>query len=152
MKSPCLASKGNSAAEKSRPTILIIDEDPDITRCLELVLANYDVNVIRDYCGRFGIWDVSQHKPDLVITDIRMPNGDGQELLEEVKSDPQLAQTPVIIFTGQRDPGLAGQLKRLGAASILYKPVHYQLLLQEIERFIPLEELDWAHAKPRSNG
>ncbi len=145
MKDHCCVSNSCLAESSYCPTVLIIDDDPDVTRCLELVLANYDVNVIRDYCGKFGAWDATRNEPDVIITDYAMPNGDGQQLLEEVKTNAQTAHIPVIVFTGQRDVALASHLKQLGAASILYKPVHYQTLLTEIQHYVSLRELDWAN-------
>ncbi|QDT47416.1 Nitrogen regulation protein NR(I) [Symmachiella dynata] len=127
-------------------TVLIIDDDPDITLCLEMVLANYDVNVIRDYGGHFGAWDAAQNTPDVIITDIAMPNGDGQLVLQSVKSEQQTADIPVLVLTGQRDESLASQLRQLGAACILYKPVHYQSLLNEILKHVPLRKLHGAMA------
>ncbi|WP_197993003.1 two-component system response regulator [Gimesia aquarii] len=130
----------------SRSTILCVDDDPDITHAIKTILSNYDVDVICDCCGRLGTWDVYQKSPDLIITDLRMPDGDGQLLLEEVKCNTHTASIPVIVLTGQRDSHLPGQLKNLGASSFLHKPVHYQTLLEEIKRFISLPELNWASA------
>tara|TARA_R110002124_G_scaffold65452_12_gene178991 strand:- start:214 stop:717 length:504 start_codon:yes stop_codon:yes gene_type:complete len=130
----------------SRTTILCVDDDPDITRAIQKILSNYDVDVISDCCGRLGTWDVYKKKPDLIITDLRMPDGDGQHLLAEVKVNAQTSHIPVIVLTGQRDAHLPGQLRHLGAASFLQKPVHYTSLLAEIGRFVSLTSLDWATA------
>lgn len=132
--------------DADRPTILCVDDDPEITHSLKVLFSNYDVNVICDSCGRLGIWDVFQKKPDVIITDLRMADGDGQRLLSEVKRNTQTAHTPVIVFTGQRDTQLAGRMRSLGAASYLKKPIHWQTLLTEVRRFISLPELDWATA------
>jgi DNA-binding NtrC family response regulator len=123
---------------------LCVDDDPEITRAIEMVLSNYDVNVIRDCCGRLGVWDVYQSNPDIIITDLRMPDGNGQLLLEQVRSNTQTAHIPVIVLTGQRDPHLPGRMKHLGATGFLQKPVHCERLLAEIRRFVSLPELDWA--------
>lgn len=133
-------------SDEACPTILCVDDDPDITHAIQTILSNYEVNVICDCCGRLGTWDVYKKKPDLIITDLRMPDGDGQLLLEEVKQNTQTSHIPVIVLTGQRDTQLPGQLKHLGAASFLKKPVHYTKLLSEIKRFISLPVLDWASA------
>ncbi|MBX3437617.1 MAG: response regulator [Planctomycetaceae bacterium] len=134
-----------------RPTILCVDDDPEITRSIELILSNYDVQVVRDCCGRLGIWDVYQNTPDVIITDLRMPEGSGQHFLEQVKCNTRTAHIPVIVLTGQIDPQLPGRMRNLGAASFLRKPVHFQRLLAEIGRFIPLREVNWsregAHVK-----
>jgi DNA-binding NtrC family response regulator len=150
MKIPIGSSNPDLFERSSRPTILCIDDDPDITRSIEVILSDYDVNVIRDCCGRVGIWDVYERNPDVIITDLRMPDGDGQHLLQLVKSNTQTAHIPVIVLTGQRDSQLPGRMKNLGAAGFLQKPVHYEALLAEIQRFVTLREYDWA--APDGNG
>jgi CheY-like chemotaxis protein len=135
-------SKCASSALRYHPTILCIDDDPDITRSIQLILSGYDVTVLRECCGRLGIWDIYNKKPDLVITDLRMPEGDGQYLLEQLQTNSKTAQIPVIVLSGQRDAQLPGRLKHMGAASFLNKPVPRETLLAEIERFVPLVEKD----------
>jgi len=125
-----------------RPTVLCIDDDPEITHSIKLLLSIYDVNVICECCGRLGIWDIYRKKPDLVITDLRMPEGDGQFLLEQLQAFPKTVQIPVIVLSGQRNSQLAGRMRHLGAASFLNKPVSRETLIAEIERFIPLHESD----------
>lgn len=144
MTSTRLASHLDQRKSESPPTILCIDDDPDVTRSIELILSNYEVNVVRDCCGRLGICDVHEQNPDLIITDMRMPDGDGEHLLEQVKQNARTAHIPVIVLTGLSNDQLPGRMRNLGAASFLQKPVHSQTLLSEIGRFISLSELDWA--------
>ncbi len=146
MKNSHCASDHHQSKDHSRPTVLCVDDDSDITRSIEIILSNFDVNVVRDCCGQLGVWDVYQKNPDVIITDLKMAEGDGWHLLEQVKSNTQTAHIPVIVLTGQRDPQLPGRMKHLGAAGFLHKPVHYQTLLAEIRRFISLRDLDWDKA------
>ncbi|QDT91869.1 response regulator [Gimesia algae] len=146
MKEQIQAASTDLLEPTSRTTILCVDDDPDITCAIQKILSNYDVDVISDCCGRLGTWDVYKKKPDLIITDLRMPDGDGQHLLEEVKVNAQTSHIPVIVLTGQRDAHLPGRLRHLGAAGFLQKPVHYTSLLAEIRRFVSLTSLDWATA------
>ncbi|MEZ6046157.1 MAG: response regulator [Planctomycetaceae bacterium] len=126
------------------PTILCVDDDPCITRSIEIHLSNYEVNVKQECCGRLGFWDVFDLKPDLIISDINMPDGDGVHFLQQLKSNSQTAHIPVLILTGRRDPQLKGRMKNLGAAAFLNKPVHFDLLLKEIRRHISFKEIDWS--------
>lgn len=140
MKISCTTLSHDKFGCTNRPTVLCIDDDPDITLAIELMLARFDVNVIRDNCGDLGICDVFQEQPDIIITDFRMANGDGQKLLQQVKANSQTAHIPVIVLTGQRDSQLPGRMKNLGAAGFLHKPVQKQTLLNEIRRFVTLTE------------
>ena len=128
---------------QDRPKILCIDDDPDITRSIEICLRNYDVAVVRECCGRLGVCDIFKIRPDLVITDLRMTEGDGHYLLEQVCGNTKTSHIPVIVLTGQRDSHLPGRMRNLGAAGFLNKPAAHQTLITEIARFLPLREIDW---------
>ena len=123
----------------SRPTILCVDDDPDITQSVQKHLSIYRVNVVCENCGKLGVWDVYRRNPNLIITDLRMPDGDGMYLLEQVRSNTCTARIPIIVMTGMRSDDLPGRMKNLGVASFLTKPVPFQKLLCEIGKYISLE-------------
>jgi CheY-like chemotaxis protein len=70
--------------------------------------------------------------------DLAMPNGNGRHILESLKRNQQTADIPVIVLTGMRDERLPQKLFDLGAAQYLRKPIHFDDLIHEISRFIPL--------------
>ena len=130
-------------ASKTRtPTVLCIDDDPDISRTIELRLANYDVEVLRNFTGTQGIWQAVQSKPDLIITDLRMPQGDGEYLLECLKQNQSTAGIPVMVLSGKREQAAEKHALRLGAAGFLRKPVHFHELIDEIKKHVELREID----------
>jgi len=128
------------------PLILCVDDDPDITRAMAKTLSNFEVRTICDVYGQQGICDALSAQPDLIITDLRMPQRGGESLLAEVKQNPKTRHIPVIVLTGQRDALLRNRLQNLGADGFLNKPVHYTALLAEISRFVTLEEKVWESA------
>ena len=79
------STKSTTTYEQHVPTILLIDDDPEITQSIQSRLANYDVNVIRRFTGIQGISEANYNKPDLIITDLRMPLGEGEDVLSCVK-------------------------------------------------------------------
>ena len=129
---------------QNAPKILCIDDDPDIIRSFETVLSNFEIQLLTADCGALGIIDVFDEQPDVIITDVRMPNGDGPGLIKRIKSNTVTARIPVIVFTGRRDARLPDRMKRLGAAGFLHKPAHFEALLSEIGKFVPLTERNWA--------
>lgn len=132
-----------SDTELENPLILCVDDDPDITRAIAKTLSNFDVRTICDVYGQQGICDTLRAGPNLIITDLRMPQGGGEDLLTQVKQNPRTRQIPVIVLTGQRDAQLQNRLRNLGADGFLHKPVHYTALLAEIGRFVTLRETNW---------
>jgi CheY-like chemotaxis protein len=136
------ARSGNAVLEHSAPcrtpTILCIDDDPQVSEVIQDRLEVYDVELLRAFFGAQGIWMAVTNKPDVIITDLRMPQGDGTTVIECLKSNPQAAAIPIIVLTGRKEPGLPGHLERMGVASYLTKPIHFNDLLLELGRYIDI--------------
>jgi threonine synthase len=82
--------------------IAIIEDDPDARRLLRRVLqARGDYQILEAEGGRQGLELVRRHQPDLVLLDLMMPDMDGFEVLESLRSDAELADTRVIIITAK---------------------------------------------------
>ena len=134
---PCAQTEPN---DKRTPIILCIDDDPDITRTIELRLSSYEVEVMCNFTGMQGFWQAVQHKPDLIITDLLMPQGDGEHLIECLKRNQETYAIPVIVISGQKGHKVESQMRRMGADSFFHKPISYEVLLDEINQYIQLRE------------
>lgn len=119
-----------------RPTVLCIDDDPDISRSIELRLRAFHADCLRAYYGTHGIWESMHEKPDVIILDFNMPQGRGDYVLETLKQNQATRGIPVILLTGERE--MEQKLRRLGADSFLTKPIHIGKLFAELSRFIEL--------------
>ena len=123
-------------ADTSSPTVLCVDDDPDISEALTRVFHRHGIRVLRAFLGIQGFSQAVTEKPDVIILDVAMPKGQGTEILECLKRNPQTADIPVIILTGKRDPGLKREVQNLGAARFFNKPIPFDELLDEIRRHI----------------
>ena len=123
---------------RGTPTILCIDDNPDVSYAIELHLRAFDVRVVRAFHGMHGFAEASRHHPDLIVMDLAMPNGDGATILECIRRNARVAATPVIILTAMRDPVLKRRLFALGADGFLSKPLSFDDLAHEISRFVDL--------------
>jgi CheY-like chemotaxis protein len=124
------------------PTVLCIDDDPQVVDVIRLRLRPYQVEVLTAYHGMHGFWQAMMGRPDLIITDVRMPQGSGDYLVQCLRSNSDTRSIPVIVLTGQRDPELQRAMLRLGAQEFATKPVPYQDLLQMIGKHVPLKLRD----------
>jgi CheY-like chemotaxis protein len=127
------------------PTILCIDDDPHVSEVIQDRLEAYEAKLLRAFFGAQGIWMAVTEKPDVIITDLRMPQGDGATVIECLKRNRQTAAIPVIVLTALHEPGLQRELERIGASTYLAKPIHFNDLLRELQRHIevrpkPFEE------------
>ena len=105
-----------------RETILIIDDEAVIRQSFTYYLEDQDYDIITAENGKLGMELVDREGPNLVLTDLRMPEADGLEVLHYVnKNWPDI---PVIVISGANKLDDAVQALRLGAWDYLIKPVH----------------------------
>lgn len=121
-----------SRLESTYPLILCVDDEPAIVDALERQLHWFKVRVTKALHGMQGVWLAQVAKPDLIITDLKMPLYDGKDLLDVVN-------VPVIFLTGIRDPDTRQKLLDAGAADVLHKPVNCKQLIEKAGEYIPLE-------------
>jgi GAF domain-containing protein/CheY-like chemotaxis protein/anti-sigma regulatory factor (Ser/Thr protein kinase) len=90
--------------ESNRERILIIDDQPESIRLLMQMLNEHgDFRVFSAEDGEEGISLVARRRPDLIILDLRMPNMDGFAVLSELRANPETADIPVMVVTGELD-------------------------------------------------
>ena len=116
--------------------ILAIDDDPDISRAIQCRFAAYGVEVLRAFHGLQGISIATTEKPDLVITDLTMPQGQGDDVVQCLKNKPETRHIPIIVLTGEPNGYLRRQLRNLGADDYLTKPVEFEVLRRAVESLV----------------
>src|SRR5581483_7292612 len=114
-------------------TVLIVDDDVMIQQLLCGALEAEGVNVVIAGDGVTALRKAREHLPSTIILDIRLPKLDGWQVLNELKSTPSLANTPVIILSVEEERARGFSL---GACEYLVKPVDPQRLLHVVQRAI----------------
>jgi len=112
--------------------ILIVEDSPTQALQLKYLLEQNGYRVITAANGRFALTILSKHKPQIIISDIVMPEMDGYALCRAIKSDKMLEDIPVILVTSLND--LQGIMKGLecGADNFIRKPYDKKYLLSRI--------------------
>jgi response regulator RpfG family c-di-GMP phosphodiesterase len=128
------------AAEWEQPKILTIDDDPNIAQALQRLFHRFDVVVLQAYHGMHGVWLATVEMPDVIVTDLRMPQGQGQNVVDYLRRNPKTRHIPIIVLTGLRDPDLERRMWKLGIDGYLTKPVDFQELCAVVGRYVPLQE------------
>jgi PAS domain S-box-containing protein len=112
--------------------ILLIDDEPDIVRVLSMSLKADGYDILPAHSGVEGIEIFEKEKPEIVLTDIKMPGMDGIEVLKKVKSiEPQ---SEVIIITGHGDIDNTIEALQYGASDFINKPVRDEALTIALKR------------------
>jgi DNA-binding response OmpR family regulator len=141
-----LPLRAATALPTARPTtvpkLLVIDDDPALLQAFQLRMSDYYVELLAAYHGMHGIWLATTRSPDLIVTDLRMPQGQGDYVMECLKQRSETASIPVMILTGRRDQDLTARLLRLGAVKVLQKPIAFKSLVAEASRYIPFRRRD----------
>ena len=118
--------------------MLCIDDDPHVSQAIMMRLRPLGVDVIRAFDGMQGFWTGLDTRPDVIITDMRMPDGEGNYIFNRFQSHPLTKDVPVIVLTGETNPAVKRTMLSLGAAAYFTKPWNFEELRQELERHIDL--------------
>jgi PAS domain S-box-containing protein len=127
-----LRDVSGAEVQKSAATrILVADDNEDLREYLRRLLASqYDVEVVSD--GQFALEAARRRKPDLILTDVMMPRLDGFGLLREVRDDPALRDTPVIVLSARAGEEARVEGAQAGADDYLVKPFSARELLARV--------------------
>ncbi len=129
--------------EKPEATVLVVDDDPDLLQSLRVLLEAYDYTVIMAANAAAAIAAVSEQQPDLVLTDIYMPDADGFELINALRQ--HNLNVPVVAMSGGGRVGGYDNLSvatHLGAVAVIDKPFSNASLIETIERVLSGQKTD----------
>ena len=122
--------------------ILIVDDDPVMRKLLAKAVAPLNMNVYFASDGIHALDAVRCNKDfDLLITDISMPVLDGRQLITTIKSDPSLADIPVLIMSGVVGMSEIADLLDLGAFKFIPKPFNMQTLREDVQSALECHQI-----------
>ncbi|MEN9557030.1 MAG: Response regulator ArlR [Planctomycetota bacterium] len=124
-----------------QPGILIVDEDRRFAEELTAALQSFGHSVHLETDGRCGLQAARALEPLLVILEINLRDGDGLQICRELKGDPRLSATPVVIVTTRTSEmdQIAGL--SLGADDYVGKPVSLPLLMHRLQAILRRRDL-----------
>lgn len=100
--------------------ILVVEDEPDLVHTYERLLRRYDCRVTAAGSLAAGLAALARNAPQLLIADLRLPDGDGLEIVRAARALPTPA--PVIVVTGVASPATRDAAMAAGAAAFLSKP------------------------------
>ena len=121
--------------------ILIVDDEPNNLQILRQIL-NADYALIFAKNGREALDAVAKHQPDLVLLDVMMPEMDGYEACQCLKSNPETASIPVIFVTAMSDVDDESHGFDMGAVDYITKPVSAPIVLSRVRTHLSLVHVD----------
>src|SRR6202040_1257060 len=126
--------------DQEKFSILLVDDDSMVVRILSRILADFTPLRFAT-SGRAALKLARESVPDLVLLDVDMPELSGFEVCKAFKSEPALAQVPIIFITSHESPQLETMGLELGAVDFISKPPHAPLVLARVRAYQRLKML-----------
>jgi CheY-like chemotaxis protein len=119
--------------------ILICDDEPDLVDALGEYLENFDwkVRTANSATQALAMMQTGP-RPSLLLTDVRMPDMDGSELIRRAGNDlpPDLRPLAMVAMTGHKNESNADDLRQAGASEVLFKPIELDLLRRTLDTLL----------------
>ena len=118
-------------------TVLLVDDSATMIMSVKALLTTNGFAAVTASNGRQALAEIKKAKPDLIITDINMPDMNGLELIQQVRQLPGMRFVPILTLTTESDSSKRDDAKKLGATGWLVKPVSGVDLVNVIKRVVP---------------
>jgi len=120
--------------------VLLVDDTRTLLSLIQVYLMGWQIEFVEAKDGTEGLARAREHRPDLVISDVRMPGMDGFELCAAIRADRVLHETPLILLTSLADEASRKKGKLVGATAFLTKPVSVEELRKTVGGILRLPE------------
>jgi len=116
--------------------IVLIEDDPGYLEVLTEILTGEGYNVTSGQTGFDLVDNMVDEKPDLVITDLMLPDLSGDKIVSTFQKRDVLEGVPVIVLSSRDEEDIRDAAKRLNAVEYMKKPVDNQKLIEAVKRHI----------------
>jgi CheY-like chemotaxis protein len=118
------------------PTVYFIDDSATMREVIKIAFRRENINVVACHDAAAALVEIETAKPDIVITDVIMPDKDGYDVCQHIKSHPTLAKTPVILMSGVVNRAVAEKAFAVKADELLRKPFQPQDLIARVKHLL----------------
>lgn len=136
----------NSSETKRTPTVYFIDDSATMREVIKIAFRRESINVITCADAASALAQFDQNRPDVVITDVIMPDQDGYSVCNQIKQHPDYGGTPVVLMSGVVNKSVADKAVAVKADELIRKPFQPQELIGRVKSL--LEPKKEAEAPP----
>jgi CheY-like chemotaxis protein len=136
MSDAIVLTQPGEAEAKRIPTVYFIDDSATMREVIKIAFRRENIHVITCADAASALGQFEEHPPDIVITDVIMPDTDGYSVCSQVKQNPQFAKTPVILMSGVVNKSVADRAVAVQADELVRKPFQPQELLSRVKNLI----------------
>lgn len=130
------APKAAAVAPK-RLAVLIVEDDGFQQKLIGRLMTGLDIDVHFADSGAQALEQMWEHKPDLVLMDVGLPDTNGVEATRKIKSIGQFGHVPILMVTGHSERNIVVDSLKAGAADFLVKPFDKNTLHEKLRQFLP---------------
>jgi len=116
--------------------VLIVDDTNTLRSLVQIYLLAHGWEFVEAQDGAEGLRKARTLRPDVVISDVKMPVMDGFELCAAIRSDPALRSIPVVLLTMLGDEGSRARAQLVGASAFLTKPITPDTLRETVREVV----------------
>ena len=120
----------------STPTIYFIDDSATMREVIKIAFRRENINVVAYSDAASALGQLEQGRPDVVISDVIMPDKDGYEVCQYIKAHPSLGGTPVILMSGVVNRSVAERAFAVKADELIRKPFQPQDLITRVRHLL----------------
>lgn len=121
---------------KHTPTVYFIDDSATMREVIKIAFRRENMNIIACADAASALAQFEQHPPDVVITDVIMPDQDGYSVCSQIKQNPQFSKTPVILMSGVVNKSVADRAVAVQADELVRKPFQPQELIGRVKSLL----------------
>jgi two-component system alkaline phosphatase synthesis response regulator PhoP len=125
--------------------ILVVDDDRDIVRLVQSYLEKAGFEILTAYDGEMALRVIKAEKPQLLILDLMLPDRDGWDVAKEVRKDPQLGSTPIIMLTARVEDNDKIVGLEIGADDYITKPFNPREVVARVRALLRRTQMQQDH-------
>ena len=118
------------------PTVYFIDDSATMREVIKIAFRRENIEVVACHDGDSALTQMSQQKPDVVITDVIMPGKDGYEVCQSIKQNPTTSTTPVVLMSGVVNKQVAEKAFSVKADELIRKPFQPGDLIGRVKQLL----------------
>ncbi len=134
------------------PTVYFIDDSATMREVIKIAFRRESIHVITCADASSALAQFEEHPPDVVITDVIMPDQDGYSVCSQIKQNPQFSKTPVILMSGVVNKSVADRAVAVQADELVRKPFQPQELIGRVRNLLnAAKPPETEHAEPAAS-
>lgn len=126
-----------TALPRTRVLLYIEDSLSNLELITRLLAPHPEVRLIPAMQGRLGLDLARQHRPDLILLDVQLPDIDGGEVLRRLREDPETREIPVLVLSADATPAQIDRMRAAGARAYLTKPFDIKRVVELLNEILP---------------